>query len=125
MEIGASHFIRLELATQSQISTPFVKDITRIARSVVEHARKAEKQNIDADKPNSEGSNLLSMAPSSMFDLAAPQERDFAGSGFDEVSHLSFLRRNTCESKKSSNRVASGSICSLSLTWRFGALSFP
>ncbi len=99
MEIGASHFIRLELVTQSQISTPFVKDITRMARSVVERARKAEKQNLSVEEPVSEGSNLVPITPSSVFDLAAPQERDFAESGFDEVSDLGSLRENRCRDK--------------------------
>ena len=100
MEIGASHFIRLELATQSQISTPFVKDLTRMARSVVEHAKKAEKQNIHIEQPVSQGSNFLTMAPSSVFDLAAPQERDFAENSFDEVSRLGLFRLNECEDKR-------------------------
>lgn len=39
MELGAGHFIRLELATESQISTPFVRDIAQMARNVVERAR--------------------------------------------------------------------------------------
>lgn len=39
MELGVSHFIRLELATESQISTPFIKEIAQMARNVVERAR--------------------------------------------------------------------------------------
>ena len=101
MEIGASHFLRLELATQSQLSTPFVKDMTRMARSVVEHASKVEKQNINVEQPSSEGSNLLSMAPSSVFDPATLQERHFSESSFDEVSSaLASRAGRLCENKR-------------------------
>lgn len=126
MEIGASHFIRLELVTQSQISTPFVKDLTRMARSVVEHARNPEQQGINVGLRNAEGSNLLSLGSSSEFDLAAPRERDFAESSFDEVSILACcVQTQHLQDRKNSNCLASGSTCSWSRTWRFGALSFP
>ena len=88
MELGASHFIRLELITQSQISTPFAKDITRMARSVVERAKKAEKQIANAEMPTAEVSNSFPSAPFGSLNLAAPQERDFADDNFDEVSWL-------------------------------------
>ena len=121
MEIGASHFIRLELITQSQISTPFAKDITRMARSVVERARNSEKQVVNADLPTFERSDILPNDPSGMLDLTAPQVRDFADNSFDEVScHV--ITHETRE--RGADYKGSGSTCSLSLIWRCGALSF-
>jgi len=44
MDVGAGHFARMELATDFQISTPFVKDMAQMARNVVEDARRVGKE---------------------------------------------------------------------------------
>lgn len=43
MDIGTAHFSRLELATDSDLSFPFARDLTRLARAAVDHSRAAPK----------------------------------------------------------------------------------
>lgn len=39
LDIGATHFTHLQLATDSEMAIPFAKDITAFARSAVQYAR--------------------------------------------------------------------------------------
>ena len=45
LELGASHYTRLEIATDSQISTPFAKDIAKMAQEFMERAKAASDGN--------------------------------------------------------------------------------
>ena len=86
MEIGASHFLRVELVSESQIFTPFVKDIARMARNVIERPRSVEHDNPPNSGLNADESALTTLSTSGPVETTTAQDETNPEEEFYTVS---------------------------------------
>ena len=88
MEIGAGHFVRLELLTESQISTPFVRDIARMSRNVVARVKTTAEQSTSTSAANAGDPDVVTVFTPNMMEAGITSDEALSKNNFNEVGYF-------------------------------------
>jgi len=90
MDIGAGHFARLEFATDSEISIPFVKEMAALARDAIRYARSPSSQQLTKAAVDMQSDLAASLYAQGTVDATTGQMRVNVDSPFKDVKDVSY-----------------------------------